>query len=89
MMDRDGIIARRLALPFTAIGTGRMKIMSFDFDLPCGDIGTVFINDVLSCTSDGAPLAGVRGQPDGNEPGGRGAAILSVRAPARLSRAAR
>ncbi|MEM8551039.1 MAG: hypothetical protein AAGF45_01555 [Pseudomonadota bacterium] len=52
----DGIIAQRLALPFGAIPAGRMRILSFDFSLGCEAIGSLFVNEVLDCTFDGAAV---------------------------------
>ncbi|MEM0907212.1 MAG: hypothetical protein AAGJ94_07605 [Pseudomonadota bacterium] len=48
LFDRDAIILQRLALPFGPVGT-RMRIVSFDFNLSCNAIGSVYVNDVLSC----------------------------------------
>jgi len=49
LFDSDGIIVLRLALPFEAIEASGMRIAQFDFDIPCGDIGSAFVNDVITC----------------------------------------
>lgn len=60
LFDGDGIILQRLALPFGAARSGRMRIVSFDLDLACADIGSLFVNDVLTCeTSAPVDCAGI------------------------------
>jgi len=53
LFDGEGIILQRLALPFGAARAGRMRIVSFDLDLACADIGSLFVNDVLTCDAAG------------------------------------
>ena len=49
LFDKEGIILQRVALPFGAAPTGRMRIVSFDLELSCSAIGSVFVNDILAC----------------------------------------
>ncbi|MEM8663747.1 MAG: Tat pathway signal protein [Pseudomonadota bacterium] len=49
LFDTGDIILQRLALPFGAVGEGRMRIVSFDFTLACEEIGKLFVNDILAC----------------------------------------
>ena len=49
LFDREGIILQRVALPFGAAPTGRMRIVSFDLEIACSAIGSVFVNDILAC----------------------------------------
>ncbi|MEM6762062.1 MAG: hypothetical protein AAF615_04220 [Pseudomonadota bacterium] len=57
LFDNDGIILQRLALPFGSVGTARMRIVSFDFELACSGIGSLFVNEVIRCDAAGAPCS--------------------------------
>jgi hypothetical protein len=63
LFDRDGVILRRVGLPFADVRSQRMKIVLFDLaELNCNDIGRLVLNDVLACTSaNGAPISGCAG----------------------------
>jgi hypothetical protein len=63
LFDRDGVILRRVGLPFADVRSQRMKIVLFDLaELNCNDIGRLVLNDVLACTSaNGAPISGCGG----------------------------
>ncbi|WMS44081.1 hypothetical protein RDV64_06735 [Acuticoccus sp. MNP-M23] len=49
LFGSDEIILQRLALPFGPVDAGRMQIFPFDLALGCGDIGKLFVNEVLRC----------------------------------------
>ena len=49
LFGTDEIILQRLALPFGPVSPGRMQIFPFDLALGCGDIGKLFVNEVLRC----------------------------------------
>ncbi len=53
MMDRDGVIARRLAVELGPLRQGKTSVKVFRIEgVECGRIGGVLLNDVLAC----APL---------------------------------
>lgn len=54
MFDRDGIVARRLAVEGAPLPAGKTGLRVFDMaDQPCDGIGRVLLNDVLACGGDG------------------------------------
>lgn len=58
LFGRDGVIARRLAVEASPLKAQKTSVKLFDVaGLPCGDIGTVLINDVLACRSAGEERA--------------------------------
>lgn len=47
---RDGVIARRIAVDAAPLRAAKTTVKLFDIaGLPCADIGSVLINDILSC----------------------------------------
>lgn len=50
MFGTDGVIARRLAVEVGPLRPTKTSVKLFDVaSLPCAGIGTVLVNDVLSC----------------------------------------
>jgi hypothetical protein len=60
LFDKQGVILRRVALPFPDVRSGRIKVVLFDLSgVACGDIGRLLVNGVLTCTAaSGAPIEG-------------------------------
>jgi hypothetical protein len=61
LFDRDGIIMQGLTLPFEDVPEGRRKVFPFELQLACGEIGSIFVNGVLSCTAGGDAVPGCGG----------------------------
>ncbi|MEM9223691.1 MAG: hypothetical protein AAGB11_15020 [Pseudomonadota bacterium] len=55
LFDPDEIILQRLALPFGGVAASKMRIVPFEFQLPCTAIGKLFVNEIITCEA-GAPL---------------------------------
>ncbi|MDQ0471966.1 Tat pathway signal protein [Labrys wisconsinensis] len=55
--DRQGIVARRLALELGPSPVGKTSVRLFDVGLPCDKLGSLLLNDVLACQAAGAPVA--------------------------------
>ncbi len=56
MIDRDGVIARRLAVEVGPLRAGRTSVKVFAIDgIECAAIGRVLLNDVLGCEDDAGP----------------------------------
>ena len=45
----DGVIGRRFALDLAPLLAQKRSIKLFDFDIPCDQVGSLLINDVLEC----------------------------------------
>jgi hypothetical protein len=60
LFDRQGVVLRRIALPFSGLRSERSKVMIFDLaDIACTDLDRLLVNEVLTCTGeDGAPVKG-------------------------------
>ncbi len=58
LFDRNGVVLRRIALPFSGLRSERSKVMIFDLaDIACTDLDRLLVNEVLTCTGeDGAPV---------------------------------
>ena len=58
LFDRQGVVLRRIALPFSGLRSERSKVMIFDLaDIACTDLDRLLVNEVLTCTGeDGAPV---------------------------------
>ncbi|MEM7667830.1 MAG: hypothetical protein AAF317_01605 [Pseudomonadota bacterium] len=55
MFDSNGIISRRLAVEMAPLRAGKTSVKVFGIDgTSCDGISRILVNDVLSCTSDGA-----------------------------------
>ncbi|MEM6358200.1 MAG: Tat pathway signal sequence domain protein [Pseudomonadota bacterium] len=55
MFDTDGIIARRLAVDVAPLRAGRTSVKVFAMQgVACDGIGRVLVNDVLTCSANGA-----------------------------------
>jgi hypothetical protein len=49
----DGVIDRRIALDLGPLRADKKDVKTFDLDAsPCGDIGSILVNDVLDCQAD-------------------------------------
>lgn len=49
----DGVIDRRIALDLGPLRANKRDVKTFDLDAsPCGDIGSILVNDVLDCQAD-------------------------------------
>ncbi|MCG6897157.1 MAG: Tat pathway signal sequence domain protein [Thiocapsa sp.] len=50
LFDRDGVIARRLAVDTAPLRAAKMTVKLFEIpDLACADIGRILVNEVLDC----------------------------------------
>lgn len=50
MFDKDGVIAKRLAVNAAPLPAAKTSVKLFDIDgLACTDIGRILINDALDC----------------------------------------
>jgi len=50
MFDKDGIVAKRLAVQIGPMAPNKTSLKAFDINnLACGDIGQLLLNDVLEC----------------------------------------
>ncbi len=55
---KDGIIDRRLAVDLGPLRAGKSTVRTFDLELTqCDSIGSVLLNDVMDCKSDGGGTA--------------------------------
>jgi hypothetical protein len=58
LFDRDGIIARRLALDIAPLRPGKTTVKSFDItELDCAVLGRILLNDIASCRNGDNELA--------------------------------
>jgi len=56
MFDKDGIVARRVAVEAAPIAAGKTSLKVFDIQgLKCDGIGRVLLNTVMSCADGGGP----------------------------------
>ncbi len=56
LLDTDGIVANRLAVETAPLTAGKTSLKVFDFaDQPCGEVGRVLLNDVLTCQDNNGP----------------------------------
>ncbi len=61
IFDRDGVIARRLAVEAGPLAAEKTVVKAFVAEgLSCETVGSVLLNDVLSCSGDGPCLDAVR-----------------------------
>jgi hypothetical protein len=61
LFDRDGVIARRLAVEAGPLAAEKTVVKAFIAEgLSCETVGSVLLNDVLSCGGDGPCLDAVR-----------------------------
>lgn len=60
ILDKDGIIAKRLAVEAGPLRADKRTVKLFDIDdIACDDIAEMLLNDVLTCAAAaGAPAAG-------------------------------
>jgi hypothetical protein len=59
LFDRDGVVARRLAVETGPVRANKTVVRLFEAaDLPCAGIGRLLLNDVLACAGDTGPVAG-------------------------------
>ena len=58
LFDRNGVVLRRIALPFSSLRSERSKVTIFDLaDIACTDLDRLLVNEVLTCTGeDGTPV---------------------------------
>jgi hypothetical protein len=50
MFDRDGIVAKRLAVQAAPLPAGKTSLKVFDIDgRDCAEIGSILLNDVMAC----------------------------------------
>lgn len=55
VLDRGGVVAKRLAVEAGPLASRKTQIKTFDFaDLACERIGTMLVNGVLACQVGGA-----------------------------------
>jgi hypothetical protein len=61
LFDRDGVIARRLAVEAGPLPSQKTVVKAFVAEgLSCETVGSVLLNDVLSCAGEGPCLDAVR-----------------------------
>jgi hypothetical protein len=57
LFQLDGVIGRRFAVDLGPLKSNKRTVKLFDIDtVPCGQVGSVLINDVLECTTDAGPI---------------------------------
>ena len=57
LFDTDGVIARRLAVEAAPLRAQKTSVKLFDLDaLPCDRVGTVLLNDILTCDTAAGPV---------------------------------
>jgi hypothetical protein len=62
MFDRDGVVARRLAVQAAPLPLGKTSLKVFDIDGgDCAAIGSILLNDVLDCRPAPTSAAGCLG----------------------------
>ena len=54
----DDVVRQRVALTFENVRAEREKVVLFDLDLACDDIGSILVNELLACTAESGPVAG-------------------------------
>lgn len=54
----DEVVNQRVALIFENVRAQRDKVVLFDLDLECDAIGSVLINEMLTCTASSGPVEG-------------------------------
>ena len=56
MFDREGIVAKRLAVEAGPLPVSKTSLKVFDMsDMTCESVGRVLLNDVLNCIDDDGP----------------------------------
>ena len=57
LFQPDGVIGRRFAVDLGPLKSGKRTVKLFDIDtVPCEQVGSVLINDVLECTANSGLL---------------------------------
>jgi hypothetical protein len=57
LFQPDGVIGRRFAVDLGPLKSDKRTVKLFDIDtVPCDQVGSVLINDVLECTSESGPI---------------------------------
>ena len=54
----DDVVRQRVALTFENVRAERRKVVLFDLDLACDDIGSILVNELLACTAESGPVQG-------------------------------
>ena len=54
----DDVVRQRVALTFENVRAEREKVVLFDLDLACDDIGSILVNELLACTAASGPVEG-------------------------------
>jgi hypothetical protein len=58
MFDKDGVIAKRLAVDVAPLPAGKTSVKLFDIeDLACDGIGRILVNDAIDCQEDGGKIS--------------------------------
>jgi hypothetical protein len=52
LFQPDGVIGRRFALDLGPLPAQKRSVKMFDIDMPCDQVGSLLINDVLECNGE-------------------------------------
>jgi hypothetical protein len=52
LFQPDGVIGRRFALDLGPLRAQKRSVKLFDIDMPCDQVGSLLINDVLECNGE-------------------------------------
>src|SRR6476620_4726922 len=52
LFQPDGVIGRRFALDLGPVKAQKRSVKLFDLDMPCDQVGSLLINDVLECNGE-------------------------------------
>lgn len=52
LFQPDGVIGRRFALDLGPLKAQKRSVKLFDLDMPCDQVGSLLINDVLECNGE-------------------------------------
>jgi hypothetical protein len=52
LFQPDGVIGRRFALDLGLLRAQKRSVKLFDIDMPCDQVGSLLINDVLECNGE-------------------------------------
>ncbi len=56
LFQPDGVIGRRFALDLGPLKSQKRSVKLFDIDMPCDQVGSLLINDVLECSGEAGTL---------------------------------
>lgn len=56
LFQPDGVIGRRFALDLGPLKAQKRSVKLFDLDMPCDQVGSLLINDVLECSGEAGTI---------------------------------